>query len=532
MLALCAATSVSAPSATAADNKDTYPLGVAELQNRYRTGKISASDTVTALLRNIRVKDADYNAFTYLNPKALEEARAIDRRRAAGKPLGPLAGIPLAVKESIDVRGWPSTAAWSALNKKTGGVELIASQDAPAVARLREAGAILLGKTNMPAFSSDATRTTSSWAGMTHNAFHRKLAPGASSAGAATAVAAGFAAAALAEETGGSIQNPAAAQGLVGVKPTLGLVPNTGVVPLGGSTRDVLGPIARTVQDAALLLDVIAGFTEEDPKTRLGVDHRPISGYAAALQHSPRHSAQHPTLTGTRLGLYGPGWRLQPLAPATEAAYRRAQTELERLGASLIEDPFAHSGFTDLIPSSMSADLDGRGLEAAPYDLDRYYAALDPRSAVHGLDDLRKVTGRDPFGEGEPLALFLQLPSMKENLEHPSRLPDLTKFQALRADYLRIFDKVMDEHRLDALVFPQMYKEVPSLAGDEMYGATTASQINIAGLPAVTVPAGRHASGSPFALIFVGRLWSEAKLLTLAYGYEQSRQEMQSHETR
>ena len=134
------------------------------------------------------------------------------------------------------------------------------------VARLKAAGAIILGKTNIPAFSHDGARANTSWDGPTFNAVDRAIAPGASSSGTATAISGSFAVVGLAEETGGSIQNPASAQSLVGVKPTFGLVPNTGVAPLAGSTRDVVGPHARTVKDAALLLDVLAGYTPEDPE--------------------------------------------------------------------------------------------------------------------------------------------------------------------------------------------------------------------------------------------------------------------------
>src|SRR5262249_11472155 len=153
------------------------------------------------------------------------------------------------------------TLAWARLSSKAGGVDMIATRDAPLVGRLRDAGAIILGKTNIPPFSGDGSRADRSWKGRTFNAFDRTLAPGASSTGVATAVSANFALAGIAEETGSSIQNPAAAQGIVGIRPTFGLTPNAGVAPVAGSTRDVLGPHARSVTDAALILDAIARQT-------------------------------------------------------------------------------------------------------------------------------------------------------------------------------------------------------------------------------------------------------------------------------
>ena len=152
----------------------------------------------------------------------------------------------------------------------------------------------------------------------------------------------------LAEETGGSIQNPAAAQALVGIKPSMGLVPNAGVMPLSAN-RDVVGPIARCVRDAALCLDVLAGYSGEDPKTIAGVGQRPKGGYAARLRPD--------ALAGKRLGLYGPGWRDEPLSEETSRLYRRVQSELEAQKAILIADPFAGSGFAKLTQITPGTEL-------------------------------------------------------------------------------------------------------------------------------------------------------------------------------
>src|SRR5690606_11455963 len=154
--------------------------------------------------------------------------------------LGPLAGVPIVVKDTMDMTGLPTTGGWSALCAKRGGIDLVPERDAPVVERMRRAGAIILGKTNVPMLSHSGSHANTSWAGPTLNAAMPDRMPGASSAGTATAVAAGMAVLGLAEETGGSIQNPAAAQDLVGVRPTLGLVPNVGILPLSGN-RDVVG---------------------------------------------------------------------------------------------------------------------------------------------------------------------------------------------------------------------------------------------------------------------------------------------------
>ena len=264
----------------------------------------------------------------------------------------------MVVKEAMDFAGLPSTIGWAPLASAAGGVDLIPERDAPVVARLRAAGAIILGKTNIPAFSHDGARANTRWDGPTFNAVDRAIAPGASSSGTATAVSGGFAVVGLAEETGGSIQNPGAAQSLVSVKPTFALVPNVGVAPLAGSTRDVVGPHARTVTDAALLLDVLAGYTVEDPKTVASIGMIPAGGYASGLRPE--------ALAGARLGVYGPGWRRQPLTPEAAALYEKTLAELRGLGAILVEDPFAGSGFADL--ALQDVEFDDRGLESIAYE--------------------------------------------------------------------------------------------------------------------------------------------------------------------
>jgi amidase len=265
---------------------DVTTLTLTGIQEGYQRGRFTAQELVQAYLDHIARYEPTYNAFTFLNEHALAQAQEFDRRRKGGKPLGPLAGVPVVIKESMDVVGFPSTAGWALMSSQAGGVDLFPAQNATVVQRLLDAGAIVIGKTNIPAFSDDGTRANSSWAGPTYNAVDRTLAPGASSSGTATAVAAGFAPVGLAEETGGSIQNPAGAQSLVGVKPTFGLVPTSGVVPLAASTRDVVGPIARTVRDAALVLDAIAGYSPEDPKTAAAVGQPPASGYTSHLRKS------------------------------------------------------------------------------------------------------------------------------------------------------------------------------------------------------------------------------------------------------
>lgn len=491
---------------------DVVELTITEIQEAFASGRFTAEALTRAHLERIARYEPFYNAFTFLNPDALEAARAIDARRAAGEPLGPLAGVPVVVKEAMDMVGFPSTAGWAPLSAAAGGIDLLPERDAPVVARLKSAGAVILGKTNIPAFSHDGARANTSWDGPTFNAVNRAICPGASSSGTGTAVSASFAVVGLAEETGGSIQNPGAAQGLVSVKPTFALVPNSGVAPLAGSTRDVVGPHARTARDAALLLDILAGYTVEDPKTVAAIGHIPKGGYTSKLSRY--------ALKGKRLGLYGTGWRTRPIAAETQSLYDRAVAEIAALGADLVADPFAGTGFSDL---KVPGEFDPRGLESIAYDMELWLRRLGPSARADSFAKLKALLPEDPFAPGAILGGHpKESPVLVKSLQDPTAPPDLTGFLAARSAYLSLVDQVIGTHQLDGFVLPQSTDPLPGIFSKETYPATTVSEINIAGLPGVTVPAGTYANGAPFALIFVGPMWSEADLLAFAYAYEQA----------
>lgn len=505
---------------TSADGRAVDPIDMtaAEAQAGFASGKFCSEDLTRACLERISRYNARYVALITMNDEALGDAREIDRRRQAGEALGPLAGVPVVVKDTIDMAGLPSTGGWRLLSARTGGVDLIPETDAPVIARLRAAGAVILGKTNVPVLSASGSHANDSWAGATLNAVDPRLLPGGSSAGTATAVAGGFAILGLGEETGGSIQNPASAQALVGIKPSFGLVPNARVMPLAASSRDVVGPIARNVHDAALALDVLAGFSAEDPKTVAGVGRRPRRGYAAGLEDA--------SLRGRRLGLYGPGWRDRPLSPQAAVLYRRAASELEDRGASLIADPFAGSGLADLARPAPGTDyFDPRGMECAPHDIDGYLKRMGPNAALTSFEAFAEATeAEDPFAPGGVLFLLNDLPGFEACLADPRAPPDLSSFIAVRESYLSIFDEVMAREQLDGLVFPQLCGEPQTLDSGEALRETAVCEINIAGLPGVTVPAGYYPSGAPFGLIFIGPMWSEAALLSFAFDYERATQ--------
>ena len=488
-------------------------MTLADCKAAFAAGVTSEALT-KVFLERIERYNPTYNAFITMNAKALDDARAIDKRRAAGEKLGPLAGVPIAVKDPMDMAGEPSTGGWHFLSSRAGGTDLIPATDSPVVARMRAAGCVILGKTNIPVLSATGTHASDSWAGPTINVALNDRMPGGSSAGSAAAVAASLCVLALAEETGGSIQNPASAQDCVGLKPTFGLVPNAGVMPLAGSTRDVVGPIARCVRDAALTLDALAGYTPEDPKTVAGIGKRPKSGYTAALETA--------TLKGKRLGLFGRGWRDIALSDECTSLYERAKGELEAAGATLVQDPFLDTDFAALgHPTPGLEHFDARGMESVPYDMHLYLQRMGPDVAFKTFAAFAEATkAENCFAEGGALFYMPAIEAFSSILANPTAPPDLSDFLALREAYLSIFDEVMARHDLDALVFPHMRCELPPLESNGTIYETTVCEINIAGVPVLAVPAGTYASGSPFGLVFVGRMWSEAELIGFGHAYE------------
>ena len=497
------------------ETPDLGTLSVREVRDGLSNGRFTAESLTLAALAQVEAMNPKYNAIIFANEAALETAQDVDRRIADGEPVGPLAGVPVVIKDPMDMKGFPTTAGWKRLYSKAGGVDLMPERDSPVVARMRAADAIILGKTNVPILSWTGTHANDSWAGPTINPAHDERVPGGSSAGTAAAVASHMAVLGLAEETGGSIQNPASAQGLVGIKPTIGLVPNAGVVPLSGN-RDVVGPIARTVEDAAHGLDVLAGFTSEDPKTLACVDKIPRDGYAANLSRDG--------LKGKRLGLYGPGWRPNELSPETAELYERAKGALVEAGAELVEDPFSGTDFASYRQVTPGTPFfDGRGLESIAYDMTCYLRRLGDNAAIKTWDEFAAATQiEEVTGKGGILGYLHELPDFVEAIKAPGKPPEMPQFIELKRRYLELLAEVFARHELDGLVYPQMIEELPELHSGDAIRETTVGELNIAGLPGITVPAGYYRSGAPFELIFLGQQWTEASLIQQAYAYEQA----------
>lgn len=498
-----------APPREDAPDIDVVELTAEQIQSDFAEGRYTAVQLTQALLARIERHEDLYNAFISMNPDALATAAALDREYASTGARGPLHGVPVVIKDNIDYGGQVTTAGYDGFSAAAGGVDMIPDDDAAVVTRLREAGAIILGKTNLPDFAGHGTRTESSVAGVTLNAYDVTRIPGGSSGGTATAVNASFAVLGLGTETGGSIQNPSAAQALVGVKPTYGLVPLEGVVPLSGSYADVVGPMAKTVRDAAVALDVLAGPTPEDLATYAASGHMPEDGYAAALDPA--------ALAGRRFGLVGEGWRdtWLPLAEETEAIYREAVAALQGRGAETVEDPFAGTGFVELYGER------ARVPSAAAYDMLNYFLGLGPGAAFHSVEEWEALSGKS-FRDRDD--------SDRPPPARPSATEEGDAFQGWRADIRALFRSVLEENDLDGLFFPQAGAPIGDLVEDperpdynpNNHPELPSNVINDIGLPVVTVPFGYYPDGTPFVLAFIGDLWTEAELLAYAYDLEQA----------
>jgi amidase len=492
--ALCCVTSVAA-----AAGYDFACKSAAAVAADLAAHRITSRALVAGYESRIARINPKIHAVIGLNPRAVAEARAADARRVDGKPLGPLDGLPILVKDNIGIAGLPTTAGSLALLRNVRGVS------APVVRNLRRAGAVILGRANLSEWANiRSEHSTSGWSavgGLTRNPYMLDRSACGSSSGSAAAVAAGLAAAAIGTETDGSISCPASMNGLVGLKPTVGLVSRTGIVPIS-RTQDTAGPITRTVRDAAMLLTAMAGSDPADPATAAADAHR--MNYTAALDPH--------ALRGVRLGVAR--FLLRNFTPETLRVFDRALAVLRTQGATLVNvDDYDMSKLGKNESLVLSTELKA--------DLNAYLAGSPPAVRSRTLAQLIAFDDAHPqemtwFGQ----SLFLQAERTK-GLEDPAYL-------RARATNLRLagpdgIDRLLKEHHVIALISPTQNPAsvIDLVNGDAGMGPGDSTLPAVAGYPYITVPMGQ-VHGLPVGLSFIGPKWSEARLLGLAYGYEQA----------
>lgn len=474
---------------------------IAELQADLVAGRTTSEQLVADYLERIEKIDRSgptLRSVLSLNPNAAEDARKLDAERKAGKTRGALHGIPILVKDNIETLDPVATTAGSLALKDN-----VTNRDAPLIARLRAAGAIILGKTNLSEWANiRSSHSISGWSavgGLTRNPYVLDRNACGSSSGSGAAAAANLAAATIGTETDGSITCPASINGLVGIKPTVGLVSRTNVVPIS-HTQDTAGPMTRSVADTALLLTVMAGSDPADAATK-EADQRKRD-YTTALDPN--------ALKGKRIGVLG---FLKGYHDATDQVFARAVDELKAAGATIVEiKKFKH---LDKINEYELPVL----LFELKADLNKYLASTPPAVKTRTLADVIAFNNETPA----ELALFGQ--DLFVDAEKTPGLAD-AKYVSAALNAKRLagregIDQMLKQNKLDALVAPSGGPAwtIDLVTGDHFLGAASTLPA-VAGYPHITVPMG-EATGLPLGLSFIGEAWSEAKLIGFAYAYEQ-----------
>ena len=481
-------------------------MSVLELQEKMASGELTALGLLESYLERIDQLDRHgpaIHAVIELNPDAAQIAASLDQDRQAGRIRGPLHGIPILIKDNIDTHDRMQTTAGSLALEGS-----LAPRDAFLVKRLRAAGAVILGKTNLSEWANYRSKhSVSGWSsrgGLTHNPYALDRSACGSSSGSGAAVAANLCALAVGTETDGSIICPSQTNGIVGIKPTLGLVSRSGIIPIAHS-QDTAGPMARSVADAAILLGVLAGVDGRDPATRSSRS-QVLKDYRPFLDKNG--------LKGARIGV---ARKMAGTEPRTLQVFEACLDIMKRMGAVLI-DPVEVPNFNKFAKTE-------RAMLHYEFkaDLNRYLAGRGPDTHVRSLADVIKFNEAHAqlvmpyFGQD----LMLESEA-KGPLSSPAYLRALAKNHLLaRQQGLHL---VLAKHRLDAICVPSGGPAwlIDLVNGDAInWDMESTSMPAVSGYPHITVPAG-YIFGLPVGLSFIGKAWQEPLLIKLAYAFEQA----------
>jgi len=481
---------------------------ISELQENLESGELTARRLAELYMERISAIDKDgpyLNSVIELNADALEIADTLDAERQAGKTRGPLHGIPILIKDNIDTADRMQTTAGSLALEGH-----IAAKDAFIVKQLRKAGALILGKTNLSEWANfRGKRSVSGWSsrgGLTRNPYALDRSACGSSSGSGAAVAANLCAAAVGTETDCSIICPAQTNGIVGIKPTLGLLSRSGIIPIAHS-QDTAGPMARTVADAAILLGAMTGVDARDPATK-GSKKRNASNYTKFLDRDG--------LKGARIGV------ARNMAGTNARVLKIFETCIEvmkRLGAVIV-DPADVPNFDKF----SKTELDVLHYEFKA-DLNKYLKSLDGAARIHSMEDVIKFNEENtdrvmPYFGQEHMLTAQDKKSLRDK-----------KYRDALAKNLRLtrkegIDAAMRKHNLDALVVPSGRPSwlIDLVNGDSInLDMESTSPAAVAGYPHITVPAG-YIFGLPVGISFFAQAWEEPTLIRLAYAFERATQ--------
>ncbi|MCX6566741.1 MAG: amidase family protein [Candidatus Aminicenantes bacterium] len=469
---------------------------IAEIHEAYKSHRLTAHQLVEYYLKRIEAYDQStrLNTITEINKNALKTADELDEEFKKTGKLRPLHGVPILVKDNFNTKDM-QTAGGSLALKGT-----IPPDDAFQIKRLREAGAIIIAKTNMAEWAFSNVVTVSSLAGITRNPYDLTRVPAGSSGGTAAGVSANFALLGMGTDTGNSIRGPASHNGLVGIRSTMGLTSRDGIIPLY-LRNDIGGPLARTVEDAVRVLEVIAGYDPADPITKMSEGNIPVN-YTQFLEKDG--------LKGARLAVFRRYVDTETIDPQIKEITLRAIEELKKLGAEII-DPFDIPNYDELIKNTWC--------EVFQYDLNNYLAT---RGNTVPYKTLKEI-----YDSG------LYLPYIKEDMERELKFDTLPEdrnppcldlyHSPTNIAFREAVLKEMDKYKIDAIIYPT-WSNQPRKVGDIESPDGDNSQFLSpqTGMPAITIPSGYTKENLPVGLTFFGRPFAEPQLIKYVYSYEQA----------
>ncbi|MBT8101406.1 MAG: amidase [Gammaproteobacteria bacterium] len=481
-------------------DRDFTETSIAELHDQFQRGELSSEELVEWYVDRVAAIDRSgpqLNAIIEINPDAISIARALDSEWRTSGPRGPLHGIPVVLKANIDTADQMYTSAGSLAL-----ADHAPTTDAYVVKRLRDAGAVVLGKANLSEWANfRSSMSSSGWSsvgGQTRNPYDTARSPCGSSSGSAVAVAANLTVVAIGTETDGSVVCPSGINGIVGIKPTLGLVSRSGIIPIAHS-QDTAGPMARSVRDAAMLLTIMTGVDADDPATA-----------NAEIHHNYSSNLTADGLREKRIGVirsyHGAGSN-----PAVDAILDSSVAALEKQGAEIVDKieydiANMYEAEYEVLLYEFRADLN--------HYLDQSQAPIQSLADLIAFNDTHAATVMPIFGQD----IFLAA-EKKGPLTDPEYLEALATSKRLARAAI---DNAMKEHGLDAIVAPTNGPAwmIDPVNGDN-YGIGSSSLAAISGYPSVTVPAG-FISRLPIGLSFIGKAWNEKQLIEIAYAFEQA----------
>ena len=478
-------------------------ITIEQLHDGYKSGKFTIKEVVQAYIDRIEAIDSNgptLNSVITINPDALEIAAELDKNMNDISERGLLYGVPVLLKDNIDTHDkMPCTAGSRALENS------FPLQDSYVAKRLREAGAIILGKTNLSEWANfRGELSTSGWSGLggqTRNPYDPNRNPCGSSSGSGVAVSANFCIIAIGTETNGSIVCPSHANGIVGIKPTVGLISRSGIIPIS-FTQDTPGPMARTLTDAVICLGLLTGIDSADSKTTESAGHF-LTDYTPFLKKDG--------LKGKRIGVFT---GVKGINYKVDSLMNNAVRFMKNSGAEIIE-----------ISKIYEPNVDENSFEIMLHEyrdgLNNYFRSLGDKAPIHNLEELISFNKSDSVELQYFNQAYLEMALSKEGTKSEKYRIALNKM--LRGSRENGLDKTMNTHRLDAIIAPT---GTPAWLTDHTNGDSfhfgTSSAAAQAGYPNITVPMG-FIDGLPVGISFFGRAWSEPLLIEIAYGYEAGR---------